>query len=232
MNKDEFLKQLNNCLSALSPDERKDAIRYYIEYFDEAGKENETRILLELGSPEETAKAILADYGYDTELPKSNGKKAQENVKEFVSACINDPDVKNIAKKSGDNIVGFSKKVFSFVSKAFKWCLKTFLKFAAVFSVLFLAFFVFGTIAFVFAIGIASVLCAVVLLICSLFIVFEDLATGCVGMGGAFVLSSLGILITICGYKVLEKASVLFKKIYVEFKEKLFVRKENKNEEN
>ena len=136
-------------------------IRYYIEYFDEAGKENETRILLELGSPEETAKAILADYGYDTELPKSNGKKAQENVKEFVSACINDPDVKNIAKKSGDNIVGFSKKVFSFVSKAFKWCLKTFLKFAAVFSVLFLAFFVFGTIAFVFAVGIASVLCAV-----------------------------------------------------------------------
>lgn len=56
MNKDEFLKQLNNCLSALSPDERKDAIRYYIEYFDEAGKENETRILLELGSPEERQK--------------------------------------------------------------------------------------------------------------------------------------------------------------------------------
>lgn len=232
MNKDEFLKQLNNCLSALSPDERKDAIRYYVEYFDEAGKENETRILLELGSPEETAKAILTDYGYDTEIPKSNGKKAQENVKDFVNACINDPDVKNIAKKSGSKIAEFSKKVFAVLKKVFKWCCKTILTFAAVFSVLFLAFFVFGTIAFVFAVGIASVLSAVVLLVCSLFVVFTDLATGSVGIGGAFVLSALGILITTCGYKVLEKTSSLFKKIYVKFKEKFFAGKEKKNEEN
>lgn len=41
MNKTEFLSALERELSALPPEERRDAMLYYKEYFEEAGPENE-----------------------------------------------------------------------------------------------------------------------------------------------------------------------------------------------
>lgn len=62
MNKHEYLAVLNKELHKLPEEERKNAIQYYIEYFDDAGMENEQRVILELGHPKEVANEILSDY--------------------------------------------------------------------------------------------------------------------------------------------------------------------------
>lgn len=62
MNKHEYLEVLNRELKKIPEEERKNAIQYYIEYFDDAGVENEQRVIMELGHPQEVANVILSDY--------------------------------------------------------------------------------------------------------------------------------------------------------------------------
>ena len=65
MNRVEFMRQLESLLWDLSESDRLDAIAYYNDYFDEAGVENEERVLKELGSPERVAAMIKADLNTD-----------------------------------------------------------------------------------------------------------------------------------------------------------------------
>lgn len=65
MNKEEFLRQLENLLSGISEEERADAMAYYRSYFEDAGPENEAAILEELESPQKVAQSILKDLGAD-----------------------------------------------------------------------------------------------------------------------------------------------------------------------
>ena len=60
MDKREFLKRLQECLTDLTSEERAEALGYYEEYFADAGKENEADVLLTLGSPEQVAEQIKA----------------------------------------------------------------------------------------------------------------------------------------------------------------------------
>lgn len=62
MNRESFISALRSKLTKLSQDELESAIRYYEEYFDEAGVENEKKVLEELGTPSQVAKQIIADY--------------------------------------------------------------------------------------------------------------------------------------------------------------------------
>ena len=52
MNKEEFLKRLEQLLSDISEEERADALAFYRSYFEDAGIGNEASILEELESPE------------------------------------------------------------------------------------------------------------------------------------------------------------------------------------
>lgn len=61
MNKEQFLERLRQRLKHLPAEERDSALRYYREYFDEAGPENEARVLAELGSPEALAAKIIGE---------------------------------------------------------------------------------------------------------------------------------------------------------------------------
>lgn len=58
----EYLNALRDALGVLPEDERENAIRYYEEYFLDAGPENEARVIEELGAPEQIARQILGDY--------------------------------------------------------------------------------------------------------------------------------------------------------------------------
>jgi len=60
MDRAEFMSRLTASLSDVLPMEREEAIQYYNDYFDDAGEENEQRVLAALGSPEELAKSIKA----------------------------------------------------------------------------------------------------------------------------------------------------------------------------
>ena len=61
MNKITFLQELEQYLQGISEEERKEAISYYENYFEDAGTENEESVLAELGSPKEVANSILAE---------------------------------------------------------------------------------------------------------------------------------------------------------------------------
>lgn len=61
MTREEFLRRLNELLSDVTDEERAEAIRFYEEYLDDAGPEQEAQVLAELGSPEKVAAIIRAN---------------------------------------------------------------------------------------------------------------------------------------------------------------------------
>ena len=63
MNRSEYIKSLNEFLSDLPDDERAGAISYHEELFDDAGAENEAKVIESLGSPREVADTILKESG-------------------------------------------------------------------------------------------------------------------------------------------------------------------------
>lgn len=77
MNREIFLKTLEELLKKLPAEERENALIYYNDYFDDAGVENEARVIEELGSPEKVAKIIYSDY--ETLKGKPEGGEYTEN---------------------------------------------------------------------------------------------------------------------------------------------------------
>ncbi len=61
MNKETYLQELQKALKILPQYDREEAIEFYREYFDEAGEENEAKVISELGEPKALAKKILID---------------------------------------------------------------------------------------------------------------------------------------------------------------------------
>lgn len=61
MNRSEFFIKLEQGLTRVSREERDAALCYYNEYFDDAGPENEQKVIEELGSPAQIAARIKAD---------------------------------------------------------------------------------------------------------------------------------------------------------------------------
>jgi len=63
MNRIEFMTELAALLQDVPVVERQDAMKYYNDYFDDAGEENEQQVIEELGSPAKVASTIKADLG-------------------------------------------------------------------------------------------------------------------------------------------------------------------------
>lgn len=63
MNRIQFMLELAALLQDISVEERTEAMKYYNDYFDEAGEENEAEIIRELGSPAKVAAEIKAGLG-------------------------------------------------------------------------------------------------------------------------------------------------------------------------
>ena len=72
MNRIEYMTKLASLLQDIPEVERKDAMKYYNDYFDEAGEENEEQVIREFGTPEEVAENIKADLKVKTEDATDN----------------------------------------------------------------------------------------------------------------------------------------------------------------
>ncbi|MDD7025864.1 MAG: hypothetical protein PUI46_01990 [Lachnospiraceae bacterium] len=66
MMRQEFMEHLEKLLWDISENERKEALQYYNDYFDDAGAENEEAVLKELGSPVQVARKIKAGFSENT----------------------------------------------------------------------------------------------------------------------------------------------------------------------
>ena len=73
MNKKEFLKQLEQLLLDIPESERREAVEYYENYFEDAGPEMEQKIIEELGSPQEVAASIKKNlFGEEDFVKREN----------------------------------------------------------------------------------------------------------------------------------------------------------------
>ena len=60
MTKSEYIAKLTKYLRKLPQQDYEEAIEYFMEYFEEAGPENEARVIAELGTPKEAAHEVIS----------------------------------------------------------------------------------------------------------------------------------------------------------------------------
>ena len=81
MTRNEYLGALRQELRSLPLQEQEEALRYYEEYFDDAGPENEQQVIAELGSPRELARNIVENSVFSlTRAPQPESGQEQENA--------------------------------------------------------------------------------------------------------------------------------------------------------
>jgi len=80
MNRQEFMRRLEQLLEGIPEEEKREAIAYYTSYFEDAGEENEEKIIRELESPEKVAATIRADFpGCNNSETASSGNQQNYN---------------------------------------------------------------------------------------------------------------------------------------------------------
>lgn len=79
MNRIEFMTELAALLQDVPAEERRDAMKYYNDYFDDAGEENEQQVIAELGDPAKIAATIKADLG---SFSKDQGEYTEKGYKD------------------------------------------------------------------------------------------------------------------------------------------------------
>ena len=60
MTRTEYIAKLTKYLRKLPQQDYKEAIEYFMDYFEEAGPENEARVIAELGTPKEAAHEVIS----------------------------------------------------------------------------------------------------------------------------------------------------------------------------
>lgn len=75
MNKADYLAALAHELRGLPPEEQRNALQYYEDYFADAGEENEETVIRELGTPQEVAREILRDFRELATVPQAEGRR-------------------------------------------------------------------------------------------------------------------------------------------------------------
>lgn len=84
MDKNTYLKELSRHLSRRMPErEREDTLRWYEEYFQEAGPERESEVIKELGSPETVARRVAEEGGWTQE----NGRGRRRGMAVGIAAA-------------------------------------------------------------------------------------------------------------------------------------------------
>lgn len=98
MNAYEYLQALRAALAVLPDDEIDSAMRYYEDYFLDAGDENAEKVIKQLGPPEQVAEAILRDY---TGVARRRPERFEEEKAQTVNGVPLDRDGK--PRKKGIN---------------------------------------------------------------------------------------------------------------------------------
>lgn len=100
MNAYEYLQALRAALAVLPDDEIDSAMRYYEDYFLDAGDENAEKVIKQLGPPEQVAEAILRDY---TGVARRRPERFEEEKAQTVDGVPLGRDGKPLTRKKGIN---------------------------------------------------------------------------------------------------------------------------------
>ncbi|HJF51471.1 MAG TPA: hypothetical protein K8V27_00945 [Butyricicoccus pullicaecorum] len=100
MNAYEYLQALRAALAVLPDDEIDSAMRYYEDYFLDAGDENAAQVIEQLGPPEQVAEAILRDY---TGVARRRPERFEEEKAQTVDGVPLGREGKPLTRKKGIN---------------------------------------------------------------------------------------------------------------------------------
>ena len=100
MNAYEYLQALRAALAVLPDDEIDSAMRYYEDYFLDAGDENAEKVIKQLGPPEQVAEAILRDY---TGVARRRPERFEEEKAQTLDGVPLGRDGKPLTCKKGIN---------------------------------------------------------------------------------------------------------------------------------
>lgn len=90
MSRKEFMEQLEQLLMDIPSEERIEALAFYNNYFEDAGEENEERVIRELGSPQKVAKSIKADLEGNAAGSSTGQNLDQENTETVEGTVVTD----------------------------------------------------------------------------------------------------------------------------------------------
>ena len=82
MSRTEYMRELDALLHGISKEEREEAMQYYNDYFDDAGSENEEKVIEELGSPAKLAETIRAGINGNTDEAESYGEYGERGYQD------------------------------------------------------------------------------------------------------------------------------------------------------
>lgn len=82
MSRTEYMRELDALLQGISKEEREEALQYYNDYFDDAGSENEEKVIEELGSPAKLADTIRAGVNGGAEESESYGEYGERGYRD------------------------------------------------------------------------------------------------------------------------------------------------------
>lgn len=102
MNRIEFMTELAALLQDVPVEERKEAMQYYNDYFDDAGEE-EKDVVKELGSPAKVAENIKKDLGIQTEIPSGGAQNTGANHTGAQDARVQNNGTQNVGTQEQSN---------------------------------------------------------------------------------------------------------------------------------
>lgn len=80
MNREEYMAGLRKYLRGLPKKDYENAIQYFNEYFEDAGRENEEKVIKELGTPKQAASDILNNLLTEKVITKENSCGNEHNM--------------------------------------------------------------------------------------------------------------------------------------------------------
>ena len=227
MNRVEFMNQLKNLLWDIPKEEREEALNYYEDYFDDAGADNEGKVIEALGSPEKVAAII-----------KDGLKEETKDQREY-----SETGYTGYGNSAKDEVVSYEqskKKSFSDRIKGLGKSGLILVLILAIFALPILgpigigiASTIFGllaaAVAVVFAVavaGIALLVAGAVVFASAIGCLLVTPAIGVMLLGAALVIIGIGILITVLGIWILTKVVPGLIRFVVDLIRKIFAKKE------
>lgn len=239
MNRIEFMKQLDALLQDISESERKEAIQYYNDYFDDAGTENEVTIIEQLNSPERVAETIKAGLSEDVANGEFSETGFQDNRFEEKNEVITESEVVNLNSEQGEQVnqeKDEKKKEEKKKDETVKIVLIVLAcilaipigipMFSAVVGTIIGIFSaLIGILIGIFAATIGTLLTGIVLVGAGIVKLFVAPATGLVFLGAGLLVIAVGILLLLLSIWILTKVIPFFIKGVASLFRKIFAKK-------
>lgn len=194
MNRDEYLRQLEQLLSDINEEDRNEALDYYKSYFDDAGIENEQQVIETLGTPYQLSQTIRdslkGEFDENIEIGDDGIKSQKYEEKNEIQNAKERKKRERIDKR--DKMIFLVLLVFLCIPLSA--ILHTFSGIFGIIFSIFLFFFGFWIVTFIFYV------CAAVCIVYGISLLLPFIGSSVMSVGGGLVCLGIGFILIALGY--------------------------------